>query len=271
VLFPDDGLHTVLLRVTDPDGSFSVASAVITVANVDPRIEGLPASAEATVGTPLQLGGTVADVPADTHTATLDPGDGSAAVPVTVANGAFTLRHTFATAGTRTMTLTVIDDDGGRTTASIVVTVRSAERVLAPATISLAGSVDIPSTKKGKVDHIAFAGVVVASTSSTSGVIGIARTGTTPMALGSIKVTRAGTWTEGGVRYGTVIGSGVLGSGRTAKTVTYELTVADGKPDRIWLTVKDKAGDVVPELTFGGTPPTGGLTFSLGLASVIPR
>ncbi len=68
-----------------------------------------------------------------------------------------------------------------------------------------------------------------------------------------------------------MIGSGVLGSGRTAKTVTYELTVADGKPDRIWLTVKDQAGNIVPELTFGGTAPEGGLSFGLGIATVTPR
>lgn len=268
---PDNGPRTVSLRVTDPDGAFSVASTVIEVANLDPQIQGLPASVDVAAGSALELSGTVADVPADTHTATLDPGDGSAALPVAVDQGKFTLRHSFATAGTRTVTLTVVDDDGGRATATVVVNVKAAERVLSPATITLIGSVSVPSSKKGKTDTVAFAGVVVSSTTSATGIIGIARSGSTAMALGSVKVTKAGTWTEGGVRYGTVIGTGVLGSGRTARTVSYELTMADTRTDRIWLTVKDQAGNVVPELTFGGTPPAGGLNLALGAASVAPR
>ena len=223
-------------------------------------------------GNPLQLNGTVADVAADTHTAVLNPGDGTAPVPVTVTDGTLTVRHTYVTAGTRTMTVTVIDDDGGRVTASVAVTVQAVERVLAPATITLAGSVAVPdSGTRGKPDQIGLAGVVVASKGSTLGIIGIVRTGTSPMALGSISVKKAGTWTEGGVRYGTVIGSGVLGSGKTARAVTYELTVADGKPDKVWLTVKDAAGAVIPGLTVGGAQPTQGLTFSIGSATVTPR
>ena len=67
------------------------------------------------------------------------------------------------------------------------------------------------------------------------------------------------------------IGTGVLGSGRTARSVTYELTVADGRPDRVWLKVTDSSGAAVTGLTVGGTPPGGGLTFLSGSASVTPR
>lgn len=271
----DDGERPVVLRVTDPGGAADTVAATIVVRNAVPVMRGLPATASVTAGTALQLSGTVTDVGADTHTATLDPGDGSAAIPLTVANGAFTLRHTYTEAGVRTMTLTVVDDDGGRAMATVTVTVTAAARTLAPATITLAGSAAVAGTGSGngsgKADQIGLVGIVKASTSSTTGVIGIARTGRSPMALGSVKVTRAGTYTEGGVRYGVVIGTGVLGSGRSAKAVTYELTVADGSPDKVWLSVKDNSGTIVEGLTVGGTAPAGGLSFSVGSASVTPR
>lgn len=269
----DDGPHSVALRVTDPDGATASATATLTVLNSAPTIGGLRGTASVTAGTPLELSGTVDDVPADTHTAVLDPGDGSAPAPVAVTDGRFTLRHTYTTAGVHDAVLSVVDDDGAHAEARITVTVEAPERVLAPATISVAGSVAVPGSGT-RPDRIGLVGAVIApkgSTGSTWGAIGIARTGSTPMALGSVRVTRAGTYTEGGVRYGVVIGTGVLGSGRTARSVTYELTVADGRPDRVWLKVTDSSGAAVTGLTVGGTPPGGGLTFLSGSASVTPR
>jgi len=266
----DDGTQTVSLRVTDPDGASSVASTSVTAINAPPAIGGLPTTASATAGTVLRITGSVSDVPADTVTVVVDPGDGSPATPATVTDGRVESSHTFASPGTYPMTLTAVDDDGGTTSATVPVTVSSRERVLSPATIKVFGSVSVPDTGS-KPDQIGLAGMVVGSKRSSAGVIAIARTGANPMALGSMKVTVAGTFVDEGVRYGQVTGTGVLGSGRTARKVTYELIVADAGPDRVWLTVKDTSGVVVTGLSIGGSHPTGGFPFAKGSASVTPR
>ena len=59
---------------------------------------------------------------ADTHTAMFDWGDGTAPAPATLAepgtghNGTVTGSHTYAAAGTYTVSLTVYDNDGGKQT-----------------------------------------------------------------------------------------------------------------------------------------------------------
>jgi uncharacterized delta-60 repeat protein len=121
--------RTVALRVTDPDGLTSTATATITVTNVAPTVIAGGAATIAGGGT-FSRTGSFTDPGPDTWTATVDYGDGSGSQPLALtAAKTFSLNHTYANAGNFTVTVTVNDDDGGTGTASVAVT------VLAPPTV----------------------------------------------------------------------------------------------------------------------------------------
>jgi len=119
---------TVGLRITDDDGLTDTATATVTVTNVPPTIVTVTL-------TDLQYAGchdAVADFAAaftdpgwlDTHTAVWDWGDGTSPEPGAVteenlepdATGTVTGSHTFKAALDYTITLTVVDDEGGTDT-----------------------------------------------------------------------------------------------------------------------------------------------------------
>jgi hypothetical protein len=110
--FPNEGLYTVGLRVTDP-GSLSATDTVqITVINVSPVVDIL----QATVNNLRVLAGTgsFVDPGADIWTATVRYGDGTGARVLSLnPDKSFSLSHTYARNGTFTVQVCVRDDDGG--------------------------------------------------------------------------------------------------------------------------------------------------------------
>ncbi|MBA1443926.1 MAG: PKD domain-containing protein [Gammaproteobacteria bacterium] len=114
--YADNGIYTVTLTVTDKDGGIGADTLTVTVNNVAPIVEAGPNLS----GTP---GDTIALAPAtftdagvqDTHTATIDWGDGTVE-PGTVTQGAgagsVAGSHAYAADGNYTVTVTVTDDDG---------------------------------------------------------------------------------------------------------------------------------------------------------------
>jgi hypothetical protein len=126
--------YTVTVTVTDDDTGSDTASTVVTVNNVDPKIESLTTSA--TFGTKANEGETVTlsalftDVGTlDTHSATVNWGEtNSQDEPASLvqANGSGTVsaEHVFGNGGVFTVTMTIIDDDTGsdvETTIAVVV------------------------------------------------------------------------------------------------------------------------------------------------------
>ncbi len=122
---PDNGTYPLTLTVCDNDDLCNAADVTVTVTNVAPVVA---AGGPATVrpGDPLTRDVSFTDPgTADTHTATIDWGDGTAIQPIDPATSPFPITHTFATTGTPTVRVCVTDDDAGIGCDTFVVTVTS--------------------------------------------------------------------------------------------------------------------------------------------------
>lgn len=136
--FTDDGTYIVTLTVYDADGLSSTVTVLIHVANAAPSaaLAAFPTHGPAPLIVQFDLSSSYdpADVSRDVASQaivpgplgvivsyTLDFGDGSQPVVGTDVNTL--LSHTYASAGYRTASLTVMDDDGAVTATSLDITV----------------------------------------------------------------------------------------------------------------------------------------------------
>ena len=188
-VYADNGIYTVALTVTDDDGGVGTDTLTVTVNNVAPTVN---AGSDQTV----DEGDTISLDPAtfndlgtlDTHTATIDWGDGTAPKPGTVtespfgppgsasgANGTVSASHVYADNGVYTVTVTVTDDDGGVAVDTFDVSVEN---------IAPAASVDIPVQAVQYSDAIAE--VTITATDVEADVMNatVAYTGPVPITSG---------------------------------------------------------------------------------------
>ena len=124
----DETTGSLSLTMTDSDGMTGTDTAQVQVRNVPPAVD---AGGDATLveGGELVREVTVSDPgTGDELTATVHYGEGDA-VQVPVEDGAVALRHTYAEQGTRTVTVSVSDGDGGVTEESFTVGVTNAAPV----------------------------------------------------------------------------------------------------------------------------------------------
>lgn len=125
--FADEGgPFTLTLTVTDDDGGVGVDATTITVLNATPVLD---MSADMLINASNVLDVQLATFSdggvLDTHTATVDWGDGTAVDVGTVNQGAGTVdgSHIYDVKGTYTVTVTVTDDDGGVGSATLQIEV----------------------------------------------------------------------------------------------------------------------------------------------------
>ena len=130
--------YTITLEVRDKDGGVNGSSTTIAVNNVAPAatIDSLTDETGAVVGSdtsvvlvgsPMHLAGSFTDVGTqDTHTATMDWGDGASTTPALIqaaGSGAVTDTHVYEAPGLYALTLAVTDDDTQAGTATVSVAV----------------------------------------------------------------------------------------------------------------------------------------------------
>lgn len=126
--FAQDGVHQVTLVVTDNDGLTDTLTTTATIANVAPTV-GAFAGAQLLPNEAYAASGTFTDPGADTWTATVDYGDGSGATPLALSGTAFSLSHTYRTAGAFTVTVSVSDGEATSTSSSVVTVETQAQAV----------------------------------------------------------------------------------------------------------------------------------------------
>jgi len=112
--FPDGpASSTVEVTVDDGDGGSDSDSIGVTVANVAPTVAASFASASVSCGSDnATLNVSFTDPGVDTHTASVDWGDGSSVEALGPVTSPFSTSHTYAAAGMYNAAVTVTDSDG---------------------------------------------------------------------------------------------------------------------------------------------------------------
>lgn len=139
-LYAQNGTYLVTVNVTDGSDLVGTDTILVTVDNVAPTVE-VGGDRSVAFGTPVAVGGSFGDPGlADTHTASIDWGDGTVeSVTVDQVNDTLSAGHNYGALGDYTVTVIVTDGDGGIGQDSFLVSVlltAPAVNVFGPTTVN---------------------------------------------------------------------------------------------------------------------------------------
>jgi hypothetical protein len=111
----DNGTFTLTLAVDDGVNATVTLHETLTIANVAPQLaHGVVSAGPHPEGQPVSVSWSFTDAGSnDTHTCSIDWGDGSPAGTGVIAGGTCTGTHSFASGGSFNSIVTITDDDGG--------------------------------------------------------------------------------------------------------------------------------------------------------------
>ena len=162
--FPDNGTFTIVLRVTDDSGEQDTDTAEVLVANLPATVEAGPDQilTEGDAAT-LDAASFIDPGTGDTHTATVDWGDGTSSdgfVTQTGGSGTVAAGHDYPDDGVYLVEVCVTDDDGATGCDSLTLTVENSNPVVVEE-----GEVDLHSWT---AEHLTSAGNWVVTADGTS-------------------------------------------------------------------------------------------------------
>jgi PKD repeat protein len=133
----DAGSYRVRVTVTDDEGETGSDATTVLVNNRPPAIRRLTVDRKTVPeGSPVTISGFFVDAsPEDSHSAEVDWGDGTVDAITLTRNdegGSFQARHTYTAPGDYTVTIRVVDDDGGTDVERTAVTVTAAAPPVTP-------------------------------------------------------------------------------------------------------------------------------------------
>jgi VCBS repeat-containing protein len=133
--FGDNGDYAVLVTVSDDDGGSGSDTVVVSVLNVAPSVDAGD-DLVAPEGTPVDILANFSDAGSlDTHTASIDWGDGNTTPALVDAlAGTVSGTHSYSDNGPYLVTVTVTDDDGDSGSDSVVVSIENAAPMVTPNT-----------------------------------------------------------------------------------------------------------------------------------------
>ena len=145
----DDGTYTVTATASDGHGGSAAASTTASVSNADPVVTITSAPSPVLPGSTIDLAASFTDAGSnDTHTCTVAWGDGTSAAG-TITPGACAASHVYTTPGTRTVVVTVTDDDNGSGTASTTITASNRAPTASPQAVTTAEDTTASITLSG--------------------------------------------------------------------------------------------------------------------------
>ncbi len=111
--YAENGTYLVTVTATDSYGGVGQSTVPVIVNNVAPLVYVYDSYYSYPEGSVVSIQGSFTDPGADTWTATVDYGDGTGVQPLALTGKTFSMSHAFPNNGTYTVTVTVMDDDGG--------------------------------------------------------------------------------------------------------------------------------------------------------------